>query len=51
MTDAFIKIYKNEGILAFYKGFTPGILKIFPTSGIFFLTYELCLGQLNDKFD
>ena len=47
MTDAFVKIYKNEGILAFYKGFTPGIIKIFPTSGIFFLTYELCLGHLN----
>ena len=43
MIDAFKKIYSNEGIKGFYKGLTPLVIKIFPTSGIFFLTYELSL--------
>jgi hypothetical protein len=38
--DCAKKIYKNEGITAFYKGLTPSILKIFPASGMFFVTYE-----------
>lgn len=47
MLDAFQKIYRHEGILGFYKGLTPSLLKIFPTSGIFFLFYELTLSTLN----
>ena len=47
MTDAFVKIYKHEGIQGFYKGITPVVLKIFPTSGLFFLAYELTLSYLN----
>lgn len=46
--DCFRKTYKNEGILAFYKGLTPLVLKIFPTSGIFFLTYEMTLKSLQN---
>ena len=41
--DAFRKIYKNEGIGAFYKGWSPLVMKIFPSSGLFFLTYEYTL--------
>jgi|LauGreDrversion4_2_1035121.scaffolds.fasta_scaffold79620_4 hypothetical protein len=41
--DAFRKIYRNEGIRAFYKGLTPLAIKIFPSSGLFFLTYEYTL--------
>lgn len=48
MIDTFAKIYKNEGIKGFYKGITPSVIKIFPTSGLFFLVYELTLGYLND---
>ena len=48
MIDTFAKIYKNEGIKGFYKGLTPSVIKIFPTSGLFFLVYELTLGYLND---
>jgi hypothetical protein len=33
-------IFKNEGIRGFYKGITPNMLRIFPSSGIFFLVYE-----------
>ena len=46
MVDTFRKIFKNEGITAFYKGLTPNLLKIFPTSGVFFLFYELTLLNL-----
>jgi|TARA_B110000285_G_C14489196_1_gene323119 hypothetical protein len=47
MIDTFQKIYRNEGISGFYKGITPSVIKIFPTSGLFFLTYELTLGYLS----
>ena len=30
MIDCFKKIFVNEGIGAFYKGFTPMLLKLFP---------------------
>ena len=45
--DCFRKILKNEGVTAFYKGLTPNLLKIFPSSGIFFLTYEYTLKFFN----
>ena len=40
MIDIAKKIYRNEGIFAFYKGLTPNLLKVFPSSGLFFLAYE-----------
>ena len=40
MIDCARKIHANEGFLAFYKGFTPSMIKVFPSSGLFFLTYE-----------
>lgn len=46
MVDTIFKIFKNEGIQGFYKGLTPNLLKIFPTSGVFFLFYELTLSYL-----
>lgn len=33
-------IYKHEGIWGFYKGLLPNLVRIFPTSGCFFLIYE-----------
>ena len=47
MTDAISKIYRNEGVGGFYKGLTPNIIKIFPTSGLFFVAYELTLAKLD----
>ena len=38
--DCARKIHANEGFMAFYKGLTPSMLKVFPSSGLFFLTYE-----------
>ena len=49
ITDTFQKIYKHEGVRGFYKGLTPLIMKVFPSSGIFFLAYELTLSALNPK--
>ena len=48
MRDCIRKIYKYEGIAGFYKGLTPNVLKIFPSSGLFFLAYEYTL-QMFDK--
>lgn len=43
MLDVVRKIYRNEGILAFYKGLTPNLVKTFPSAGMFFISYELTL--------
>ena len=40
MVDVASKIYRNEGISGFYKGLTPNLIKVFPSSGLFFLSYE-----------
>ena len=47
VVDTIIKIYRNEGILAFWKGFTPNLMRLFPSSGVFFLTYEFGLKLMN----
>lgn len=47
MVDCAYKMLRNEGIFAFYKGLTPNLLKLFPSSGMFFLAYELTLRMLN----
>ena len=46
--DCVTKIYRNEGMLAFYKGLAPNLIKIFPSSGVFFLTYEYTLKFMNN---
>ena len=54
MVDCAKKIYKNEGAFAFYKGLTPNLLKVFPSAGLFFLSYEatlIFLGGNNEKTD
>ena len=34
-------IIKNDGLLGFYKGFTPTIIRAFPSNSICFLFYSL----------
>ena len=41
-------MYKIEGMRAFYKGLTPLVIKIFPSSGVFFLAYEYTISMLED---
>ena len=43
MRDVAKKIYRNEGVAGFYKGLTPNLIKVFPSSGLFFLSYECTL--------
>ena len=43
MVDVARKIYRNEGMTGFYKGLTPNVLKVFPSAGLFFLSYEATL--------
>ena len=50
MRDVARKIYRNEGIAGFYKGLTPNLLKIFPSSGLFFLSYELTMAYLKSNY-
>lgn len=45
--DCVQKIMRNEGVRGFYKGLTPNMLRIFPSSGLFFLVYESVLLKLN----
>jgi solute carrier family 25 (mitochondrial carrier), member 14/30 len=38
--QCFSSIYRNEGVLALWKGFVPAFLRMGPWNIIFFLTYE-----------
>ncbi len=55
MVDVAKKIDRNEGMAAFYKGLTPNLLKVFPSAGLFFISYEATLlalaGSPADKMD
>ena len=42
LVDAVRKIYDEEGIRKFYRGFVPTMLGIVPYAGLSFLTYENC---------
>lgn len=41
-------IFKHEGFKGFYKGVGPNLIRIFPTSGLFFLIYETTLKVLEE---
>lgn len=43
MMDAFSTIYVKEGLLGFYKGALPGVIKTSFATGIFFYVYEYTL--------
>jgi len=49
MLDVATKIYRNEGVVGFYKGLTPNLIKVFPSSGLFFLSYETTLRFLGSS--
>ena len=40
LKDSFIKIYKTQGILGFFKGNTASVLRIFPFAAIEFYSLE-----------
>jgi hypothetical protein len=39
--DSFVKIYKNEGFLAYFKGLKYVLMKDIPSSAFFYLLYEI----------
>ena len=52
--DCAVKIFKNEGILAFYKGYIPNCIGVLPYAGIDLMVYEVSdyddsLSNLKDK--
>ena len=38
--DVIVKTYKNEGLLGFYKGLIPSLLRVLPGTIITFTVYE-----------
>lgn len=42
-----LKIYKQEGLLALYRGYIPNILGIIPYAGIDLTIYEVSLFCMN----
>ena len=43
-------IYKNEGLFAFWKGFTPTILMSIPANVIYYVSYDYLKDYLNQSF-
>ena len=41
MADCAIKVYKNEGVKVFYRGYIPNIIGIIPYAGIDLAIYEV----------
>ena len=40
LVSVFVHIYREEGLLAFYRGLTPTLLGVIPYAGTSFFTYE-----------
>lgn len=40
LRQMFARIYREEGVLAYYRGFTPTILGVIPYAGASFFTYD-----------
>jgi len=37
------RVFKHEGAAGFYKGLTPALLRVVPSSALTLLTYEMCV--------
>lgn len=40
LRQVFVKIYREEGLLTFYRGYIPTILGVIPYAGVSFFTYD-----------
>lgn len=40
LRQVFVKIYSEEGMLTFYRGFVPTVLGVIPYAGVSFFTYD-----------
>ena len=43
---AIVTIYRTEGVVGFYKGMLPNVLKVAPSIAIAFVTYEFVKAKL-----
>lgn len=43
---AILTIYQTEGLMGFYKGMLPNVLKVAPSIAIAFVTYEFVKARL-----
>ena len=41
IADCAVKIFKNEGILSFYRGYIPNCIGVLPYAGIDLMVYEV----------
>jgi hypothetical protein len=46
--DCALKVYRNEGVKAFFQGMVPIILRAFPTNGTTFFVYSLGLQYMTN---
>lgn len=51
IADAALKIYANEGIKSFYRGYIPNMLGIIPYAGIDLAVYETLKNQYLSHYD
>ncbi|XP_033107427.1 mitochondrial coenzyme A transporter SLC25A42-like [Anneissia japonica] len=49
LLNIFTKIFREEGVRTFYRGFTPTILGVIPYGGISFFIYETLKGMYADR--
>lgn len=45
--EVFVKLMKNEGPTALYKGVVPVMLRAFPANAACFMGFEICMKFLN----
>ena len=47
ITDAFVRIFREEGIIGFYRGLVPNFIKVVPAISVSFYVYETMKQFLN----
>ncbi|XP_031344805.1 mitochondrial coenzyme A transporter SLC25A42-like [Photinus pyralis] len=51
LRQVFVKIYKEEGLLTFYRGYIPTIIGVIPYAGVSFFTYETLKRLYRERVD
>ncbi|KAL1122680.1 hypothetical protein AAG570_003007, partial [Ranatra chinensis] len=50
LVEVFVRIWKEEGPFAFYKGYLPTILGVIPYAGVSFYTYGTLKNYITEKY-
>lgn len=51
LRDVVVKSWRREGVMGFYKGLAPSLLRVLPTTCVTFVTYENCRFYLSPVSD